>query len=191
MNLQDLPTDLLLEIGDHLDPASHLRLRLCCRTFHSRLPPKLPAPNEVPGFLTTLESWPENRPLLACQTCLKLLPTSSFAPKQRSGWRAKHGKDTFMRFCIACGYQRGIYAQKSSGPGFRQDAQAWIYCIVCHSNVNGGSCQQCKCCEMCLRLVPAAVDVGDVRAEGRGLWRNCAHGVPGELGRGEGSWGWG
>ena len=99
LTISDLPTELVLDIADFLDPISRISLRISCKHFMEIFRP--------PTHLDLLEAettkYAELHNLFTCKFCLRLRPRAHFGDRMIKSKRNRGREHAAGRWCIDCG----------------------------------------------------------------------------------------
>lgn len=132
---ESLPLDLGHEIIAYLDISSFFALKSATSRLHSFIQfDELPSVKRI-EFLRAADHFPQNKELLACFHCCKMLPKASFGMNQRKGSRGKVNRNSSRRpvqdrFCLDCGARERLYGHMNPVI-IRRAEDKWLLCHVC------------------------------------------------------------
>ncbi|KXJ87735.1 hypothetical protein Micbo1qcDRAFT_167308, partial [Microdochium bolleyi] len=130
-SIEALPLDLVHEIIGYLDISSTFALKSAHPKMHHFIRfGDIPSAKRA-EFLQAAECFPQNKELLSCFHCCKLLPKASFGMSQRKGSRGKlSGRPVLDRFCLDCGAQKRLYGHMNPII-IRKSEDRWLLCHHC------------------------------------------------------------
>ena len=125
--LTTLPPEMVGEITRHLSPITHAALRLVCRDLHAKMRPAPPLNGgDWYQFHHDFEAGARRTKVpikLACRSCKKFLPTTSYQDSQAKRRCDRAGG----RLCLRCALWEGEYNARN----FLYQKKCCFHCIAC------------------------------------------------------------